>query len=396
MFSHLYQRFLDQQKNKLFFTAHSHHFWPDCTRQAMLDYWDDAAKLVDKKWQHILGHVLPEVQTHISGHIAWPYPETIAFSPNTHDFILRVLSCLDAREGPLQIVSTDSEFYSFERQIRRLEEDKLVHVHRVPAHPTTSFSERLVTHINEIKRESQIDLIFVSQVFFNSGVQALDLGCHLATLSESAKMVVVDGYHGFMAVPTDWSEAANLTNTFYLAGSYKYAQAGEGACFMVTPKNHKWRPRNTGWFSSFSELENKQSKLEYGEDYARFMGSTMDFSPLYRLKAVFDCLASEGISVEIIHRYIQDLQKRFLQILATSQHPILNRQSLIFDSFESHGHFFTFQGPSAREIEVLSQQLASLGIITDYRSDRIRFGFGMHLTSDFDLEFKHRTDQLLD
>jgi hypothetical protein len=49
----LYQRFLDGHKGKLHFAAHSHHFWPDVTREAQLAYWDDCARLSDEKWDKI-------------------------------------------------------------------------------------------------------------------------------------------------------------------------------------------------------------------------------------------------------------------------------------------------------------------------------------------------------
>ena len=65
--------------------------------------------------------------------------------------------------------------------------------------------------------------------------------------------VIIDGYHGFMAVPTDLSMIAE--RAFYLAGGYKYAMAGEGACFLHCPPGYGLRPRDTGWYAGFSALE---------------------------------------------------------------------------------------------------------------------------------------------
>ena len=45
---------------RLHLAAHSHHLWPDVTRDAMLACWDDAARLLDHKWDRIFGEVLPE------------------------------------------------------------------------------------------------------------------------------------------------------------------------------------------------------------------------------------------------------------------------------------------------------------------------------------------------
>ena len=49
------RRFLAANPGRLHFAAHSHHPWPDVTRQAVLDGWDDAARLMDRKWDRIFG-----------------------------------------------------------------------------------------------------------------------------------------------------------------------------------------------------------------------------------------------------------------------------------------------------------------------------------------------------
>ena len=64
--------------------------------------------------------------------------------------------------------------------------------------------------------------------------------------------VVVDGYHGFMAVETDLSHVA--PHVFYLAGGYKYAMAGEGVALMHAPPGFGLRPEITGWYAEFDDL----------------------------------------------------------------------------------------------------------------------------------------------
>ena len=61
-----YSRFLGAHPGRLHFAAHSHHPWPDVTREAMLAYWDDAARLADRKWDHVFGTVVPRAQAHIA------------------------------------------------------------------------------------------------------------------------------------------------------------------------------------------------------------------------------------------------------------------------------------------------------------------------------------------
>ncbi|MFC6669881.1 hypothetical protein [Marinobacterium aestuariivivens] len=61
-----YRRFLAAHPNELHFTAHSHHYWPDVTRDAMLRCWDDAARLVDDKWSKLHGELMPRLQRRIA------------------------------------------------------------------------------------------------------------------------------------------------------------------------------------------------------------------------------------------------------------------------------------------------------------------------------------------
>src|SRR6185295_14885913 len=109
-------------------------------------------------------------------------------------------------------------------------------------------------------------------------------------------VVVIDGYHGFMAVPTDLSAVAG--RAFYLAGGYKYAMAGEGVCFLHCPQGYGPRPRDTGWYAGFSALEKGAGGVPYANDGIRFLGATFDASGLYRFNAVQDWLHAEGWTVD--------------------------------------------------------------------------------------------------
>ena len=155
-----FRKFLDADPERLHFAAHSHHFWPDVTFEAHQRAWHDAARLADEKWEMVFAEVLPEAQRHIAAELSLPHPESIVFAPNTHELVLRLLSCLGERP---RVVTTDSEFHSFERQTRRLEEEGLLEVVRVPSEPFATFPERL----SAASKGAQ--LVFFSQVFFNSG-----------------------------------------------------------------------------------------------------------------------------------------------------------------------------------------------------------------------------------
>lgn len=380
MYQQFYQHFLKANPSKQHFACHSHHYWPDVTRDATLAYWDDSALLVDDKWDLVFGEKVPAVQQHIAHILKLPDADQIVFAPNTHEFVMRLLSCFDWAK-PLTVVTTDSEFHSFHRQINRLCELTTVNVIRVPTEPFESFAQRFEAAV----AAQPVDLVFFSQVFFNSGVGIKDLPALVQALDKvTDAMIVVDGYHGFMAVPTDLSAIAE--RVFYLAGSYKYAQGGEGCCFLAVPQQSEHRPIYTGWFAEFGELANaKQGQVQYANNGYRFAGATMDCSALYRVLAVFELYQQQGLSVEKVQAYIQSLQQAFLAILDEIQHPLLNRTHLLDKQNQQQGQFLTFRF-AAEEVARIAAALKQHGIVTDYRGDRLRFGFALyHNAADYDL-----------
>lgn len=380
MYQQFYQRFLNANPGKQHFACHSHHYWPDVTRDATLAYWDDSARLVDDKWQLVFGQKVPAVQQHIARILRLPDAEQIVFAPNTHEFVMRLLSCFDWSK-PLTVVTTDSEFHSFSRQISRLSELSTLKVIKVPTEPFATFAQRFENAV----AAQHTDLVFFSQVFFNSGVGTKDLTALVQALDKvTDAMIVVDGYHGFMAVPTDLSLIAQ--RIFYLAGSYKYAQGGEGCCFMAVPQGSVHRPIYTGWFAEFGELAKaKQGQVQYANNGYRFAGATMDCSALYRVLAVFELYQQQGLSVEEVQAYIQNLQHSFLAILDEIKHPLLNRQHLLDKQDQQQGQFLTFRF-AADDVARIAAALKQQGIITDYRGDRLRFGFALyHNAADYNL-----------
>jgi len=236
--------------------AHSHHPWPDVSFEAQQNAWIDAAHRLDRKWDFIFAEVIPAAQRHVAHQLALPDSKSIAFGPNTHSFVMRLLSCFPAGR-PLRVLTTSSEFMSFSRQIARFEEDGSAQVTRVDTEPFATFEERFA----EAASKGKFDLIYFSQVFFDSGYAVRDVAELVKAVRDDATFVVIDGYHGFMAVPTDLSEIA--ARVFYLAGGYKYAMAGEGVCFLHCPPGYGLRPRDTGWYAGFSALEGGASAVNF-------------------------------------------------------------------------------------------------------------------------------------
>lgn len=361
-FKHHFSRFLSARPERLHFAAHSHHPWPDVSFEAQQRAWLDAALHQDDKWNVVFGDVVPEAQRHLAKELSLSNPSSLVFAVNTHELVVRLLSCLPERP---RIVTTDGEFHSFERQVRRLEEEG-AQVTRVPCEPFETFGERLVA------ASAGAQLVFFSHVFFNSGFVVPNLDAIVAALPNDA-LVAIDGYHGFCAVPT--SLARIESRSFYLAGGYKYAMAGEGACFLHVPSG-TFRPKNTGWFASFGALQGKhEGHVPYASDGGAFWGATFDPSGLYRLNAVMRWRETSGLSTSVSRAHAHGLQQRFLEGVSKTT---LAALPLVVPEAARRGQFVTFRAADAKE---RSAALHQKHVMTDARDDRLRFGFGPYQDS---------------
>jgi selenocysteine lyase/cysteine desulfurase len=363
-----YQRFFAARPERLHFAAHSHHAWPDVTRDAAAQYWDDAARLADRKWEFILGEILPKTQAHLARLMGTNAPGQLAFGANTHDFVVRLLSCFDEAR-PLRVLSTDSEFYSFARQAARLEESPRFQVTRVSVMPFETFEERFA----ETARGGDFDLVYLSHVFFNSGFALRDLGALVAALRSRETMVVVDGYHSVGARPLGLAPLED--RVFYTGGGYKYLQVGEGFGFLHVPVGCTLRPAATGWFSQFGSLTAKPTgQVDYADDAFRFWGATWDPTPAYRFNAVMDLWEREGVTPAKVLAHANRLQHRFLEGLEHSRPRALDAAALVTPrDLAQQGNFLTFRFEGA---PALHAALRVVNVETDLRGDRIRFGFG--------------------
>ena len=351
----LFSKSLAANPDRLHFAAHSHHLWPDASHDGHMAAWEDAAVLADHKWAKIMGPVWSEAQQHVAAELNLPDPATLSFAPNTHDFIVRTLSAIPGR--PVRVLATDGEFHSFRRQMERWVEAGDVVLQ------TVSPDDLLDT-----ARSAEFDLIFASQVLFNSGtiISALD---DLAALARpEGPWVVIDGYHGFMAIETDLSQIAD--RVFYLSGGYKYAMAGEGACFLHAPPGYAERPVVTGWYAAFDDLALPPGEVGYAPDGRRFLGSTFDPSSLYRFNAVQNMLDSEGLTTALISDHVASLQAQFLDGNPLPGFALLNPLG-----DEQHARFLAFRGETA---SALHDRLAEQNVVTDVRGDVLRIGFALY------------------
>jgi selenocysteine lyase/cysteine desulfurase len=358
----LFSRSLGAAPNRLHFAAHSHHLWPDASFDGQAEAWSDAASLADRKWDKVMGPVWDEAQAHIASELALPDPASLVFSPNTHDFLVRIVSAIPKR--PVRVLATDGEFHSFSRQMARWVESGEVVLETAPA-----------TELVERATASGHDLIFASHVLFNSGAILGDLDGLASLARPEGPWVAIDGYHGFMAIPTDLAGIAD--RVFYLAGGYKYAMSGEGVCCLHAPPGFAPRPAITGWYAAFDDLSLPPDTIAYAPDARRFLGSTFDPSGLYRFNAVQRMLKAEKLKTATISDHVTRLQQRFISACPMPDFALLNPPS---DG--PHARFLAYCGKDAMS---LHDRLTASAVVTDVRGDVLRIGFGLyHDESDVD------------
>jgi selenocysteine lyase/cysteine desulfurase len=265
--------------------------------------------------------------------------------------LLRIASALPRR--PLRILASDGEFHSFRRQSVRWEEAGSAVVDRVP-----------LDSLVETGRTGEHDLIFVSQVQFGTG-HVFEAISELAALARpEGPWVVIDGYHGFMALPTDLSAVAD--RIFYLAGGYKYAMAGEGCAFLHAPPGFGPRPEITGWYAEFDDLSLPPGSVGYAPDARRFLGATFDPSGIYRFVAVRDMLRQEGLATADIAAHAAGLRDALLAELPIEAE-LLNPGS--------PARFLALRSPEAARWKAA---LEDEDVIVDVRGDVLRIGFGLY------------------
>jgi kynureninase len=365
-----FARALAAGQGRLHLAAHSHHLWPDVTFAAQMQAWEDAARLWDGKWSHIFSEVVPEAQRHVARHLGLRDPAAIAFAPNTHEFVLRLFSALPTDAVP-RVLTTDGEFHSFARQAARFAEDGLIALEVVPAAPFDSFAARF----GAAAAAQPHDLVFFSHVFFNSGFVVADLDALVRQVAAPGTLVVIDGYHAFMALPVDLSGVQD--RAFYLGGGYKYACAGEGACFMACPQGYAPRPRNTGWYAAFGALaDSGGGEVAYAADGGRFVGASFDPSGLYRLNAAMRWMASLGIDAGDAHARAGAMQAGFVAAMDAAGIAGLTSAALIVPAGSpDRGNFLAYRSPHAAAQQA---RLEAAGIVTDVRGDVLRIGFGLY------------------
>lgn len=357
-----YQRFLADKGDQVLLTAHSHQAWPNVSREAQLEAWDDAARLVDDKWSHVFGVVIPELQERIASRLGTSRAEHLTLAPNTHELVYRLLSCFrhDAR-----VVTTDREFHSLRRQLTRSAEEGL-EVERVPVFDEGGLAPRILDAVDR----RPTDLVALSMVFFTNAQVVTDLDVLLRGLAERRVPALVDTYHAFNVLELAADRWPGTV--FVTGGGYKYAQSGEGVCWLLSPPGaEQYRPRHTGWFADFGGLDREGDTVEYGPSAQRFLGATFDPTSLYRGRAVLRWMDDEGLSPSFLLHAAIDGTARIIEHYDALELSARGLGLATPRAPERRGGFVSFRHPEARR---LRDALKARGVWTDARNDLLRLG----------------------
>ena len=352
------------REGRVLLTGHSHQAWPDVAREAQLEAFDVAALYVDQKWSHA-SEAAEDVRRAVASRIQCAAAE-VALASNTHELVTRFLSALDWKKRP-RIVSTRGEFHTIYRQLSRLAEEG-VEVVWVDALPAESLAERLSAAV-----DARTAAVLVSSVLFETsscvpGLSQLAERCAL----EGAQLLV-DSYHAFNVVPFAVSDLG--ADVFVVGGGYKYAQWGEGCCFLRVPSSFEGRPIYTGWFSDFDGLSAPRDGrlIQYGERPAeRFAGSTYDPTSHYRARRVARFFEEQGLDVQTLRRISLAQTAQLIEGLS-------GLDVRTPTSEQARGGFVSVHMENASEV---SDALAKRGIHTDVRGALLRLGPAPYSTTE--------------
>jgi selenocysteine lyase/cysteine desulfurase len=92
--------------------------------------------------------------------------------------------------------------------------------------------------------------------------------------------------------------------------------------------------------------------------------------------AVLDWLATEGVTPGEVHDYVVELQEQFMENVTRPPGRLLPSRSA------KRGNFLTYELDGAQDYY---RALHSRNVVTDFRGDRLRIGFGIY-QSDRDVD----------
>jgi kynureninase len=356
---------------RLLLSGHSHQAWPDVALEGQVEAFDDAALLVDEKWERAFAKA-DELRAAVGALLGDP-GAPVALGQNTHELVLRFLSALDLRARP-RLVTTDGEFHTLRRQLARLG-DAGLDVVRVPAPPADTLAARLADAVDD-----RTAAVLVSAVLFETARIVPGLG----TLAEASAVrgaeLLVDVYHAVGPRQVALG-ALGLGGAWVVGGGYKYLQHGEGNCWLrLPPQAGAMRPAITGWFAEFDALAAEHrpgGPVPYGVLPARFAGSTYDPTSHYRAARVVRFFAERGLTpalLEASYRHQLALLAAEVDALDLPAAVLARDRAAPLDAFAG---FLALESPVAGDLQAA---LAARGVATDSRGRYLRLGPAPYLS----------------
>jgi selenocysteine lyase/cysteine desulfurase len=352
-------------------TGHSHQAWPDCGFEAQQEAFNDAAELIDDKWDK----AFEKAEAVKKGYTKLLNDKSgfITLGVNTHELLIRFFSALPLKDKP-RFVTTDGEFHSIRRQMDRLSEEGF-EVVKVPSMPVAEVVEKLIAACNE-----KTAAVLVSSVFFNSGIILSGLTELAVHCDKNNIRLLIDTYHSLNVVPFSVEEN-NLQNCFIVGGGYKYCQLGEGNCFFRFPKDCDMRPVITGWYSEFTTMSDKKKLGEvlYGEKGDRFAGATYDPVSNYRAASVFNFFEENELTPEIL----REVSQHQIRIMIDEFDKLdLDPKLIKRDNNISRENIAGFLVLNSSKAGKISEMLREKNVWSDHRSDALRFGPAPYLSDE--------------
>src|SRR2546427_3751283 len=183
--AHHYSKF--RVAERLFLTGHSHQAWPDTGFEGQIEAWNDAAELVDEKWERA-GEKADRVRRGFA-RLLGDRDGAIALAQNTHELVVRFLSAMPLRERP-RLVTTDGEFHTLRRQLDRLAEERWIEVVKVSADPSSAIAERLAAATDD-----RTAAVLASSVLYGNAHIVPGLGSVAEACRRSGAHPLVDAHH---------------------------------------------------------------------------------------------------------------------------------------------------------------------------------------------------------